>query len=95
MQGIWSGRFQVPAAYRADHKNGQGALQAMPTSAGRDSDRTCQIKGNISSTGEKIYHMPGGKYYDRTIISLSNGERWFCSPAEAEQAGWRAAQAER
>lgn len=52
---------------------------------------SCSIKGNIASDGEKIYHMPGQQYYDRTKISLSKGERWFCSEAEAVKAGWRAA----
>ncbi|MDR0501220.1 MAG: thermonuclease family protein [Coriobacteriales bacterium] len=48
------------------------------------------IKGNISTTtGEKIYHMPGQKYYDATIIDESKGERWFRSEAEAQAAGWR------
>lgn len=49
----------------------------------------CLIKGNISSSGEKIYHMPGGQYYDRTSINESKGERWFCSEQEAKDAGWR------
>ena len=50
----------------------------------------CNIKGNISvRTGERIYHVPGGKFYDATRISLSNGERWFCSEEEARAAGWR------
>ena len=49
----------------------------------------CNIKGNISNKGEKIYHMPGQRYYDSTIITPSKGERWFCSEAEAQAAGWR------
>jgi micrococcal nuclease len=48
------------------------------------------IKGNIShSTGEKIYHVPGGDYYDETVIDEAKGERWFCEEAEAIEAGWR------
>ncbi len=48
------------------------------------------IKGNISiRTGEKIYHVPGGYYYDDTVISEAKGERWFCTEAEAVAAGWR------
>jgi len=41
------------------------------------------------NTGERIYHVPGGYYYDRTRISPSKGERWFCSEREALEAGWR------
>lgn len=48
------------------------------------------IKGNISqTTGEKIYHVPGGDYYDVTVIDESAGERWFCTEQEAVAAGWR------
>jgi micrococcal nuclease len=49
----------------------------------------CRIKGNISAGGEKIYHVPGQKYYDQTVIDPEKGERWFCSEAEAVAAGWR------
>lgn len=52
---------------------------------------TCHIKGNISSEGEKIYHVPGQRYYDVTKISLGKGERWFCSESDAVAAGWRKA----
>ncbi len=45
---------------------------------------TCTIKGNISvSTGERIYHVPGGEYYSPTKINIANGEQWFCTEAEA------------
>ena len=50
----------------------------------------CAIKGNVSiDTGERIYHVPGQKYYAQTRISSRYGERWFCSETEARQAGWR------
>ncbi|TCS80344.1 ComEC/Rec2 family competence protein [Tepidibacillus fermentans] len=42
------------------------------------------IKGNISSSGEKIYHVPGGAYYDRTIA-----EEMFCTEEQAIKAGYR------
>lgn len=51
----------------------------------------CVIKGNISKSGERIYHVPGQRYYDVTVISPERGERWFCSEAEARRAGWRKA----
>src|SRR5690606_34259891 len=53
------------------------------------STRDCNIKGNISSRGDKIYHMPGQQFYESTIIDPSKGERYFCSREEAEQAGFR------
>lgn len=48
-----------------------------------------EIKGNLSSTGEKIFHVPGQRYYNKTEIDVSAGERWFCTEEEAEDAGWR------
>lgn len=42
------------------------------------------IKGNINSKGEKIYHLPGGAYYDNTIP-----EKWFSTEQEAQEAGFR------
>jgi len=49
----------------------------------------CPIKGNISLNGERIYHVPDGKWYDKTTIDTLKGERWFCSEEEARAAGWR------
>jgi len=49
----------------------------------------CDIKGNVNDKGERIYHLPGGQFYDRTIIDPREGDRWFCSPAEAEANGFR------
>ena len=56
-----------------------------------DSATSCVIKGNINSKGERIYHMPGGRWYDRTKIEPARGERWFCAEAEAIAGGWRRA----
>ena len=49
----------------------------------------CDIKGNVNDKGERIYHVPGGQFYDKTIIDPREGDRWFCSPAEAEANGFR------
>lgn len=48
------------------------------------------IKGNISSTGEKIYHISSGEYYAKTKIDRSASERCFLSERQAILAGWRA-----
>ena len=54
--------------------------------------QNCNIKGNISvSTGDRLYHVAGMEDYEGTIITLSKGERWFCSESEAIAAGWRRA----
>lgn len=44
----------------------------------------CQIKGNISGKGDKIYHVPGGSFYDRV-----KPEQCFKSEQEAKAAGFR------
>lgn len=43
-----------------------------------------QIKGNINSRSDKIYHMPGGRYYEQT-----KAEQMFCTEEEARAAGFR------
>jgi hypothetical protein len=63
----------------------------IPFSAGYAS-ANCNIKGNISqTTGERIYYVPGQRYYGSTVISPRYGERWFCAEADARAAGWRKA----
>lgn len=60
-----------------------GIAAALPGSG-------CNIKGNVSqNNGQRIYHVPGQRYYEETRISHAWGERWFCSEAEARRAGWR------
>lgn len=81
--GIHAGRFERPSAVRAG--------RAMAGAAHTQSVSGCAIKGNLSSSGERIYHVPGQHDYDRTRISPRKGERWFCSEAEARAAGWRRA----
>ncbi len=46
------------------------------------------IKGNINAKN-KVYHVPGGVYYDNMKLDPTEGERLFCTEAEAEAAGWR------
>jgi len=86
--GIWASRFVEPADWRRGKRlvSESAAQKAPRTSVAAP---TCAIKGNISSSGERIYHVPGGRYYPQTQIDTTNGERWFCSEAEATAAGWR------
>jgi len=75
--GVWQGDFVEPWKWR------RGVRTKETKKIG------CQIKGNISSSGEKIYHLPNSKNYLETKISSSKGERWFCSEKEAQALGWR------
>ena len=89
--GLWRGDFVPPWDWRRGKRlttAPRDTDRTTPPAANRD-DRKCRIKGNISSKGTRIYHVPGGRYYDRTRINTSTGERWFCTEAEARAAGWR------
>lgn len=46
------------------------------------------IKGNISSRGKKLYHLPTCPSYAGTKIDPAQGERWFPTELEAQSAGW-------
>lgn len=77
--GIWQAPTQPAWEYRSE--KWAVAQQTAPSG--------CPIKGNISKGG-KIYHAPWSPWYAKTKVSASQGERWFCSEAEAIAAGWRA-----
>jgi endonuclease YncB( thermonuclease family) len=80
-RGLWQTTFEAPWDYRAHRW--EVAAQEAPGG--------CAIKGNINRDGERIYHTPwGSQWYDRTKVTESKGERWFCDEAEALAAGWRA-----
>ena len=85
-RGLWAGAFVAPWDWRRGVR-GPGDTGMADTAPSPD----CPIKGNISRSGARIYHMPGQEHYARTRISAGKGERWFCSEAEARAAGWRRA----
>lgn len=75
-RGIWAGTFQEPQDWRWDRRaggaeTGPEAAPAAPATGG------CQIKGNISAKGEKIYHLPRSSSFAKTRISEASGERMF------------------
>jgi hypothetical protein len=78
----------VGVALLAAYSPGASRSQSVAPDVSQISSE-CQIKGNISPSGERIYHVPGQKYYGRTRISPGRGERWFCSEADARAEGWR------
>jgi len=78
--GMWSGQFIPPWDWRRGKR-----LATAPI----NDNEVCAIKGNISRSGERIYHVPNGYYYAKTKISPDKGERYFCSEDEAAAAGWR------
>ncbi|OGE81119.1 MAG: hypothetical protein A3H72_00875 [Candidatus Doudnabacteria bacterium RIFCSPLOWO2_02_FULL_48_8] len=73
--------FSAPTNYSGS----VAGIQTETTSSTSPTADDCpgKIKGNISSTG-KIYHMPGGAFYNRT-----NPEICFTTESEAQAAGFR------
>jgi len=56
-------------------------------------DSNCVIKANYRpADGTKVYHLPDCYNYDKIVIDQSNGDGWFCTEAEAQQAGFRKSQ---
>ncbi len=97
-KGVWQGEFQIPSDWRKANKRGeagpvQGSVAFKPSDEApvvpKCPNGAGAIKGNINASGEKIYHVPGGRYYESVRIDLPDGEKFFCSEAEAVAAGWR------
>jgi len=81
--GVWASGQPVtpPWEWRARHR-------AEIAQAARDqpiSAEGCAIRGNINRQGERIYHVPGSRWWART-----RPEVVFCSVEEAQAAGFRA-----
>lgn len=48
------------------------------------------IKGNVDQqSGELLYHVPGSLFYSTTVVEPGQGDRWFCTEAEAQALGWK------
>ena len=78
--GVWQAETEPAWVFR--EKRWQTAETAAPNG--------CAIKGNVTAHGH-IYHMPWSPWYGKVQVEAAKGERWFCSEAEAKEAGWRPA----
>jgi endonuclease YncB( thermonuclease family) len=76
--GIWVGQASRPSEYR----------QQKWDEAKRDAPDGCPIKGSVRGS-RRYYVVPWARGYERVRVSESRGERWFCSEAEAREAGFR------
>ncbi len=81
--GIWAADTPAQPAWDYRARRWSSAETQAPSG--------CAIKGNISQSGDRIYHTPWSPWYDKVRISEPAGERWFCSEGEAAAAGWRPA----
>lgn len=90
--GLWRGEAEAPWEYRAVRRETARprtetvAVRRAPEASPPDG---CAIKGNISSKGQRVYHVPGTPSYASTRIDTGRGEAWFCTAADAEAAGFR------
>ena len=61
-------------------------LTAMPTMT--PTVKCLNIIGNINE-GKRIYHCPGWRDYNKISFNAAEGDRYFCTEAEAIAAGFR------
>ncbi|MFJ3391150.1 MULTISPECIES: thermonuclease family protein [unclassified Lysinibacillus] len=87
--GIWSvedyvtNRGYDKDVYYAAIKEGKQSNINEDKSNTNNNKGSCEIKGNINSKGNKIFHMPGQRDYENTVA-----EEMFCTKEEAEAAGF-------
>lgn len=78
----------VPAATAAPAA--PAATSLCPDGCTTQPNASCSIKGNVNSHGERIYHTTASRSYNVTKVKPEEGDRWFCTEAEAQSAGFRA-----
>ena len=100
LRGLWRGAFIAPWDWRHRNKDTTilGAL-SVPIDAQKKllppicdegaPSPDCKIKGNVGRNGQ-IYHMPNQQDYCKINMN-GKGKQWFCTPEQAEEAGWRRA----
>lgn len=87
--GLWDSSFMAPEDYRmAQDAAAPRGQPSQRQAASNVSNGACAIKGNRSSRGDWIYHLPGMRYYAET-----QAEEVFCTEAEALAAGYRRSRA--
>lgn len=92
------------AAYRSEPGSGKEAMKAVHEIAKTNKigiyskactdevplDPKCTIKGNHDlDRDEYLYLTPGCPYYSLVTIRRFEGDQWFCSPFDAQKAGFK------
>jgi endonuclease YncB( thermonuclease family) len=77
--GLWDGEPERPDEWR----------ERVFREAAKDAPGNCPIKGRVQS-GRKTYSLPHQLGYARITIREKRGDRWFCSEADAQSAGFQA-----
>ncbi|MCX7342194.1 MAG: thermonuclease family protein, partial [Hyphomicrobiales bacterium] len=83
-RGVFGAANQTPWDFRSGAWSAAQSMSQAPRPE-------CPIKGNVSRSGERIYHMPWQRDYARVRMDQGEGKRWFCDENEAVAAGWRKA----
>jgi len=83
-RGVFAAVNQTPWDFRSGAWSAAQSTSQAPRPA-------CPIKGNVSRSGKRIYHMPWQRDYARVRMDQGEGKRWFCDENEAVAAGWRKA----
>lgn len=77
-RGLWKGVPERPEDYR----------ERLWETAKKSAPQGCPIKGQISRK-DRVYLVPWQSGYTRVRIRQDKGERWFCTEAEAQAAGFK------
>ena len=85
---IWK-EIYATAQAEADIKTATAEVSGIhvPQNINKPTATCIKIKGNINSRGERIYHCPSWRDYDK--ITMKSGDKWFCTESEAKSAGFR------
>lgn len=95
--GIWSIENYVhedgyytqhkPISNNSNHNQTSKASNSFQNNPSDDKESNISCKGKIKgNANSKIYHVPGGAYYEKTVDNIV----WFCSVEDAEAHGYRA-----
>ncbi|MEM6490657.1 MAG: hypothetical protein AAF684_01955, partial [Pseudomonadota bacterium] len=49
----------------------------------------CVIKGVVEDAGRRVYYLPTDRFFGEITVEVEEGGRVFCTPGEANQAGFR------
>lgn len=77
--GLWAGEPERPDEWR----------ERVFREAAKDAPNNCPVKGRVQA-GRKTYSLPHQLDYARISVRVTRGDRWFCSEADAQRAGFAA-----
>jgi micrococcal nuclease len=71
---------------KSNHSSSSSSSKPFVNNPSDDKESNVSCKGKIKgNANSKIYHVPGGAYYEKTQDNIV----WFCTEEEAQAAGYR------